>query len=71
MKLNLLVLLASGVVAMGLLLGASTTQAQTEHLIAIYGLVLIPTLRLPFLLRVLLRLLLRLLVAEMEVAVVL
>lgn len=40
MKLNLLVLLASGVVAMGLLLGASTTQAQTEHLIAIYGLVL-------------------------------
>ena len=39
MKLKLLVLLAAGVVAMGLLLGASTAQAQT-HLIAIYGLML-------------------------------
>ena len=40
MKLKLLVLLAAGVVAMGLLLGASTAQAQAGHLIAIYGLML-------------------------------
>ncbi len=40
MKLKLPVFLAAGVVAMGLLLVASTTQAQTEHLPAVIGLVL-------------------------------
>ena len=40
MKLKLLFLLAAGIVAMGPLLSASITLAQTEHLPAIYGLVL-------------------------------
>ena len=40
MKLKLPVLLAAGVVAMGLLLGANTAQALTEHLIPLYGFLL-------------------------------
>jgi hypothetical protein len=35
MKLKLLVLFAAGVVALGLLLGPSTAQAQTGHLVGI------------------------------------
>ena len=40
MKLKLPVFLAAGVIALGLLLGVSTAQALTEHLIPLYGFLL-------------------------------